>query len=261
MSTKFREPDIRANRLLVLNKLTINPEAVLYVNAPSATKFEIEPVGDSTASYRYGINIDSDLFYIGGAAVKHYMVNLTGDMETASTGDSNAAFLKIGGSNYAANDSNFIFRGINVGITNRSGGEMGRLESSVGVQNKSGGIVPTLIALTATTENYGTNATEMFGIDVIARDEVGAGTTRAVARFRNDDRTGVAALDAGLIIESHSSSGGMDTLIRAHGAVLTEYDSGTKVCLMSFQGANGTTYYLLHDTDAPTVLSVSTSLA
>ena len=35
--------------------------------------------------------------------------------------------------------------------------------------------------------------------------------------------------------------------------------SGNEVVLWAFKGANGTTYYLLHDTDAATVVSVVTS--
>ena len=62
-------------------------------------------------------------------------------------------------------------------------------------------------------------------------------------------------------IDSHASSGGFDTLIDAVDAELTEYDSGTQVVLMTFQGADADTFYLIHDTDAATVLSVATSVS
>lgn len=50
------------------------------------------------------------------------------------------------------------------------------------------------------------------------------------------------------------------SLIDATNAQLVETDSGTRVVLIKFQGANGTTYYMVHDTDAATVIAVRTSL-
>lgn len=50
------------------------------------------------------------------------------------------------------------------------------------------------------------------------------------------------------------------SLIDASGATLVETESGTDVVLIKFKGANGTTYYVVHDTDAATVLAVATSL-
>lgn len=47
-------------------------------------------------------------------------------------------------------------------------------------------------------------------------------------------------------------------LIDATGATLAETDTGTVVRLISFKGANGTTYHVIHDTDAATVLAVGT---
>ncbi len=260
---KFREPDIRANELTILNQFNVNDGASIYINGPESTKLEFAPVPITADSYRYGFKLDSDVFFLAGAALKHYMMQLSGDRESgnAVTGDSNDAMLKISHSNYAANDANFIDRGINIGITNRSGGTMGRLENSIGAQNKSGGSTPILIASTHIAENYGTNATECFAIDAIIRDEVGAGATRAGIRIRNDDRSGVSALDAMILMDSHASSGGADTLIDGSAVELTEYDSGTQVVIMEFQGADGTARFLIHDTDAATVLSVATSVS
>lgn len=50
-------------------------------------------------------------------------------------------------------------------------------------------------------------------------------------------------------------------LIDAAGVTLTKYDTNTQVCLLKFKGANGTAYYLVHDTDAATVLAVATSVS
>src|SRR3989338_4456783 len=111
-------------------------------------------------AYAYGFNISSgELFFTGGAAQKSYLLNISGDrpLASAATGDSNDSGIKVALNNYAANDSNFILRGVNSGINNRSGGTLGILEgASIGAQNKSGGTSPTVRGLTVTPENYGT---------------------------------------------------------------------------------------------------------
>lgn len=71
--------------------------------------------------------------------------------------------------------------------------------------------------------------------------------------------TGGIALTAAIGVES-SGAGAFTSLIDATGAQLVETDSGKDVVLIKFQGANGTTYYLVHKTDAATVTSVVTSL-
>jgi len=226
----------------------------------AAGKFE--PIPDASESYHYGVYVELESFLLGGAANKYYGLHVTGDQETASTGDSNSAYIRVSASNYAANDANYILRGINASLTNRSGGTMGRLENMIGVQNKSGGVVPTLHGCTVISENYGTVATASMAMDIINRDENDTSRTYAgVIRLRNDDRSSQSALDSAIDIDSASASGGFDTLIDASGAVLTEYDSGTQVVLMTFQGADADTFYLIHDTDAATVLSVATSVS
>ena len=220
------------------------------------------PVPDTDESYRYGVYVDADDFFVAGAAKKHYVVMITGDQEEVLTGDSNSAYFRVSASNYAANDANYILRGCNIALTNRSGGVMGRLDNFLGVQNKSGGVVDTLYGATIITENYGTVDDNGLACDFISRDENATSRGYAgVIRLRNDDRSSQAALDSAIDIDSHASSGGFATLIDATGAVLTEYDSGTQVVLMTFQDASATTRYLVFDTDANTVLSVASSVS
>jgi hypothetical protein len=223
----------------------------------------VTPKTTAATAYGYGVNIaGGSPFYVGGAAKKRYLLYVDAGIppDCAFTGDSNGAGMRVTGSNYAAHDANYIWRGINIGINNRSGGTMGIMENLISVQAKSGGTVPTLRACTFTMENYGTCATESGVADFIHRNEGAAPTLSYGIRIRNDDQTGMGAVGSAILITSAALSSGFTRLINAEGAVLAEYDSGTKVCLMSFQGANGTTYYLLHDTDAPTTLSVGTSL-
>lgn len=228
-------------------------------------RVKIVPIPDEEESYHYGLYVDLDTFWGAGglAAEKYYGVMITGDSEEKPmTGDSNAAYLRVNGSNYSANDANFILRGFNCAITNRSGGVMGRLENFMGVQNKSGGTVDTLIGCTVINENYGTCDDVGYAMDIISRDENDTSRGAAgVIRLRNDDRSGQSALDSAINIDAHASSGGFDTLIDATAAELTEYDSGTQVVLMTFQDASGTTQYLIHDSDTATVLEVATSVS
>lgn len=251
-TTKKRHDDIRTKKIDVSTELLID-------YAP----FEYAPARPSD-SYAYGLKIDTDTFFIAGAAKKTYLAYLGGDRESGEvvTGDSNDALLRMSHNNYAACDSNFIMRGINISINQRSGGTMGRMEAGAfGSQNKSGGTVPTLVAMTVVPENYGTVATEFGGIDVVLKNENNTATTSYGIRIRNNDQSGVTAIQAALAVSSHASSSGFRELIDASGAVLAEYDSGTQVVLMKFQGADGTTYYLVHDTDAATVLAVATSVS
>jgi len=222
------------------------------------------PKADEGEGYQYGFRVVGDPeFWNGGAAKKRYLVYIDIDIDdsTPFTGDSNGAAFRITGSNYSAHDTNYILRPINIAVTNRSGGTMGQLENFIGIQNKSGGTVPTMRGLTVITENYGTNATESGGLDVISRNESNSATLAYGIRIRNDDRSSQSALQSAINVDSHASSGGFDTLIDASAAELTEYDSGTQVVLMKFQGADADTFYLIHDTDAATVLSVATSVS
>lgn len=225
---------------------------------------KFNPIPDVAESYRYGVYTDLEEFFVAGAAKKHYGVHITGDQVAAAimTGDSNSAYFRISASNYAANDANYILRGCNISLTNRSGGVMGRLENFLGVQNKSGGTVDTQIGATVINENYGTIDDVGLAMDIISRDE--NDTSRGyggIIRLRNDDRSSQSALDSAVDIDSHASSGGYDTLVDAKDAVLTEYNSGKQVVLMTFKDAAGTTQYLLHDTDNATVIEIASSVS
>ena len=84
------------------------------------------------AAYEYGAKFISDTFFRGGAAQKSYLVYMGGDRLSGkvASGDSNDAILRMDFSNYALNDNNFIMRGINLGVQNRSAGTLNYLESA-----------------------------------------------------------------------------------------------------------------------------------
>lgn len=180
----------------------------------------------SSGNYGYGINIDADaVFNIAGAAKKTYALQISGDRDAAYevTGDSNDAIVKLSGSNYADNDTNFIFRGINGTINNRSGGLLGRLENFLGAQNKSGGTVTTLLGLTIVAENYGLlDGTDTFGgIDVILKNEAAVAATEFGLRLRNENNSVAGTVAAAILISDTGANTGWSHLIDATGASIT----------------------------------------
>ena len=215
-------PGYLQGRTVVPGTVTAGQYIALTTAPNTYNQFFLEPLRD-TESYGYGVKIDSDLLFMGGAAKKEYMMKISGDKTGASTGDSNGALLSVQGGNHALNDSNYIFRGINVGINNDDAGTLGRLENFIGSQNKNdGGTIPIVLGCTILAENYNTtNSTEIGAIDAILRDEDGSATTAFGIRIRNDDRSSITAPEAALLITSHSSSGGWETLIDMVGATPT----------------------------------------
>jgi hypothetical protein len=175
----------------------------------------------SSGSYGYGVNIDADAcFNIAGAAQKSFAFQISGDRAVAYavTGDSNDALLKLSGNNYAANDANFILRGLNASINNRSGGTLGMLNHSLGAQGKSGGTCPTIVGLSITAENYGTCETEFGGLDVNLKNEAAVATTEYGIRIRNTNNSIGDSVGAAILITDTGANTGFDYLLDANGA-------------------------------------------
>jgi hypothetical protein len=191
----------------------------------------------STSSYGYGIKYDADgVFTSTGSAKKSYVMQITADRESAYavTGDSNDAILKISGNNYAANDANFILRGLNCAINQRSGGTLGRIEHSLGTQNKSGGTAPTILGLTVVAENYGTCADLFGGIDILLKNEGSVATKEFALRLRNENNSVADAVGSAIEVSDTGANTGWDNIIDASGAtvgtsVMSLKDDGTVV--------------------------------
>lgn len=145
----------------------------------------------------------------GGAAQKTYAFSISVNRPSASaaTGDSNDSVFKGSYNNYAVNDSNFIIRGLNIGINGRSPGVAGMLEAGLfGAQNKSGSTLTTLRGLTVHPENYGSVSGEMGGIDVVFHNEAAAATLQYGIRIRNNDQSNIAAVAAALLIPANAGN-------------------------------------------------------
>jgi len=216
--------DIRLNNGETISNAT---DGIVGIGGALAVVPNSRPASD----YAYFLELDCDEYITGGVAQKTYMLGISGERPSgsAATGDSNDAVIKGSYSNYAANDANFIIRGMNTNVTNRSGGTLGIVEGcAFGAANKSGGTCPTLRGMTIRGENYGTNATEFGVLDVNCSDEVGAATLRYGARIRNTDGSAVAAMGHALLINS-TATNGFDNAITVQNACDTfvDFDDAT----------------------------------
>lgn len=176
----------------------------------------------ASSAYAYGFTIDgSDDFHVGEAATKSYLFYLTASRPVAyaATGDSNDALMRANFNNYAANDANFIMRGINVSMDNRSGGTMGRLESAaLGVNNRSGSTSGNVSGLMVTIENYGT-VTDLFGgVDILLKNEGAVATTEYGLRIRNENNSIADSVGAAIKITDTGANTGFDYWMDCYGA-------------------------------------------
>lgn len=103
---------------------------------------------------------------------------------------------------------------------------------------------------------------DLRGIWCIARTGNATITAGTLLRLENQAVAGSGKeLASAINVVATSVTTAFTSLIDASTATLHEYDTGTQVVLLKFLGANGTVYYLVHDTDAATVLSVATSVS
>ena len=143
------------------------------------------------------------------------------------------------------------------------------LTSTANVASTTTGTVTTVIGLDAqTTFNssaYTGTVTSLYGLRVKMAIEDGATVTTGYSIYVETEAvtgapTGTARLDAVLGVATSPANGvgywryGIDT----SGTEFTN-GSGNEVVLWKFIGANGTTYYMVHDTDAATAIGVVTS--
>lgn len=146
----------------------------------------------NTDSYYYGAKFDSDGVFLAGAAKKTYMMAIMGDREDGEvvTGDSNDALLRMSHTNYAENDTNFIFRGINGSLANRDAGIMGMLEGinySVRQRGDAGAITTLRCAYLSVQLDSGSGlvGTSVIGLKVDMRLEANCPTDSAGVEVRN----------------------------------------------------------------------------
>jgi hypothetical protein len=204
----------------------------------------------SEDDYAYGITVSSDTFFTGEAAQKSYLVYISGDRPDGAeaSGDSNDALLRISGNNYAENDTNYIFRGINASINNRDGGVLGRLDHNLGVQGKSGGTVGTLLGLMVTAENYGTVSDLFGGIDVLLKNEAAVATAEFGIRIRNENNSIAGPVAAAVQITDTGANTGWTSLIKQSGDAVNVFEFAAANAAVVVAAGSG----LAHDPNAVT---------
>lgn len=147
----------------------------------------------------------------GGAAQKTYVFNADVNRPSGSgaTGDSNDALYKGIYRNWAANDSDFVTRGINMSVRNESGGTVGLLEAgTLGANNKQGSTATSVQALDITAENYGTVSTNFNGLAIHLKNEGIKATNEYGLIISNENNSIVSAMDAAIKIQDSGANNG-----------------------------------------------------
>jgi len=203
-----------------------NSSASPYGPAVSGYKINLAPNARGNAAYGYLVNIVDDGgstsgLLTGSAAQKTYGLNIALARPTTAvaTGDSNDAGVKVVLSNYAANDANYILRGINTSMRNKTGGTMGILEGGLLSSNNSvGATAPYVRGATIGAENYGVNATEHGGLDVYVLNEAAKATQEYGVRVRNLNNSIAGTSGAAfLVAEPAKANLGWDFIVDANG--------------------------------------------
>jgi len=193
----------------------------------------VTPAERPATDYAYLAQITGDL-HTGGAAQKTYALGITTTrpVTSAATGDSNDALIKGSFSNYAANDANFVMRGMNCTINNRDGGNLGTLDNQFGCQNKSGATVATLTGLTVVPENYGTVSDVFGGIDVVMKNEAIIATLEFGIRVRNINDSVAGTVNSAILVSDTGANTGFTNGLDMNGATITNeivFSNGTKL--------------------------------
>lgn len=208
----------------------------------------------------------------GTAAQKTYGlgINLNRPTTSVATGDSNDALIKGTYNNYAANDANFLVRGINMVVNNRTGGTLGMVSGALlSSSSKSGSTTPIVVGAEINVENFGTNATSHIGADITIKNEAAKATTQAGVRIRNIDQSNVAAADAAILIPaSAGNTVGWNVGVDLNGAAINTSDfrlhtgaqifSGSGDPNGNLSGTDGSVYLRTGTATASTVLYICT---
>jgi hypothetical protein len=236
--------------------------------------------GGDPAAFAYLIKISdnggsSSGVMTGGAAEKTYVleIDVNRPVGSVATGDSNDALLKMVYNNYAANDANFVIRGINTVVNNRAGGTVGNLFGGlISTSNKSGAAEPAYNwGLSVDVQNLGTGAgTELIGLDVALDNEGSSATTEAGIRIRNRDQSNVEVTPptAILVPATAGNTKGWSYGLDFSGATIVHADvrlhggagiyTGSADPNGSVSGTDGSIYLRTGTSTASTVLYVCT---
>ncbi len=200
----------------------------------------------------YGVHISGDNFFKGTAGAQEYLVQIQGDKDVASTGDAYGGLLFMQANVDAANDSNYIFRGLNLSVDLEASADLGSLyganisislkanTANIGIaiaqqidaQDLSSGTKDVFGGLDIAINREGTAATEEFGLRLRTRGTI---NTAVNTVFRVDK----GATDHGFVNLFNIESDAVDYVACQGDVTVTTDDKAIPIVLA------GTTYYLI----------------
>jgi hypothetical protein len=177
----------------------------------------------STNAYAYLYQIQG--LMTGGAAQKTYALGVLVNrpVTAVATGDSNDAIFRGTYNNYAANDANFIIRGVNTITNNRVGGALGILEGGL-ISTANRGTSPIVRGLSVGVENYGTTATEFGGVDVNLRNEGAVAALEYGVKVRNTNNSLATAVESAFLVADSGANIGFNVGLNLAGATIQQAD-------------------------------------
>lgn len=200
----------------------------------------------------YGFYISGDDFFGGAAGAQEYLVMIQGDKTTASTGDAYGGLMYLQANVDAVNDSNYIFRGLNVSVDLEDSADLGSIYGAnlsislkantadignaiacqIDAQDLSSGAKDVFGGLDVALNREGTAATEEFAIRARTRGTI---NTAVNTVFRIDK----GATDHGFVNLFNIEADGVDYVACQGDITVTTADKAIPIVL------GGTTYYLL----------------
>jgi hypothetical protein len=158
--------------------------------------------------------------------------------------------FKLTGNNYGANDTNFVFAGINAVVNNRDGGTLGRITNTISVSLKQGSTAAYAYALQVDAQDLAATAkTEFGGIDLAINREGLAATTEFGMQLRTRGTINTAintafriskdATDHGFINLFNIETDAVDFIAASGDITFTSADKLIPIVI------NGSTFYLV----------------
>ena len=202
-----------------------------------AENLRVSPIVRWDEAYGYILRIDDDEcdgVMTGGANKKTYALSISVTRPSANpaTLDSNDATVRAAYSNEALNDTNFIMRGLNLSLSNQSGGRVGMMNHSLGCNNKVGAIAPRVVGLTITPENCGTVATEFGGLNLQLKNEGAVATLEYGLKIENLNNSLATKVTSAILVSKTGANTGFVTGLNLNGVALTNeivFSNGIKV--------------------------------
>lgn len=251
--------------------------------------YNLKQYPDGSTSWQNALDANDILrFYptgeivLGGASARLATGSKSGSAQAVPAAYSYGEAIEL---RYTSSKSNTQFQGLYLEVRTAVANTSTIRGAEIKAAQEGAVAVGTLEGLSARADTRSTstgNVTNMFGLSgetghnsdaytgtvtaaaaVRGKMQVEDGTTYTYASiFRADLEaiSGAKAIDAVLGVGTVAGAT-VNSLIDTSALESTNYGTSKQVVLMKFKGANGTVYYLIHDTDSATAVSVATSVS